>query len=267
MASSSLASEVRERLTANRTYYARTDGSDSNDGLANTSAGAFLTIQAAVNAVARLDVAGYTVTIQIADGTYTAGVTLPNVTGFAVAGSLVIQGNNGTPANVVISTTSVTAFSALGISSVWDIKDLKIQTTTSGYGINVSYGATIRYGNVNFGACVGAQILAELGGRAIAIGNYTISGSSPVHAWAVQGALIDLNFVALTLSGTPAFSTNFARAETLALVQAAVFSFSGSATGVRYSASGNSVISTLGGGAGYLPGNSAGATATGGLYI
>ena len=54
----------------------RTDGSDSNTGLANTSGGAFLTLQKAWNAILTLDLNGFTVTVQIGDGTYTAGVSM-----------------------------------------------------------------------------------------------------------------------------------------------------------------------------------------------
>ena len=120
----------REVLTSNRTYYVRTDGSDSNDGLTDSSGGAFLTIQKAVDVVAALDISVYDVTIQVKDGTYTGAVILEAP--LVGSGKLTIQGNSGTPSNVLISVTSNNAFTA-DLGAIVTIKDLKIVTTTSGH--------------------------------------------------------------------------------------------------------------------------------------
>uniref|UniRef100_UPI0025470740 hypothetical protein n=1 Tax=Dongia deserti TaxID=2268030 RepID=UPI0025470740 len=104
---------LRERLLASRTYYVRTDGNDNNDGLTNTAAGAFLTIQKCWNIVRdTLDLNGFTVTCQIADGTYNAGLNANGpLVGQEQAARFIVLGNAASPQNVVISTTGSNAIS------------------------------------------------------------------------------------------------------------------------------------------------------------
>jgi hypothetical protein len=259
---------VRDVLTANRTYYVRTDGNDGNSGLANNSGGAFLTIQKAIDTIAALDIGIYAATVQIADGTYTGANVLKNVVGFAAAGNLVIKGNNATPANVVVSTTSAIAFNANGVTAVWDIKDLKITTATSGNGIAAQGGATVRFGNIDFGAAAGAQLFADSGAYLVGLSSYTISGSATYHWQAINGAgIIVNNGPTITLTGTPAFTGSFVYTGNLGLINCYGLAFSGAATGIRYNVFANSAVFTNGAGATYLPGNAAGSTSSGGQYL
>jgi hypothetical protein len=263
---------VRELLTANRTYYVRTDGSDANTGLANSAGGAFLTIQRAVDVIAAtLDIAGYDVAIQVADGTYAVAsqITLKNVAGFGVAGNLTIQGNAGAPGNVVISGAGH-VFVADGLSSVWDIKNLKIQTTSgTGHALLAANGSSVRFGNLNFGSLNdGGHVVAVFGSTIRVLSNYTISGSAAYHWNIVYGSVATFTGITITLSGTPAFPVlGFAYISTLAAVQAHAITFVGSATGQRYNVSTNAVLFVNGAGATYLPGNSSGVSASGGLYV
>lgn len=258
----------RETLSAPRIYYVRTDASDANSGLVNSSGGAFLTLQKAIDTVAALDIGIHAVTIQLADGTYPGAVVLKNIAGFATPGNCVIQGNAATPGNVVISAASTDAISANGLFTVWDIKDLKVTTTTSGHGIASRGGATVRFGNVNFGACASAQLFVDSGASLVCRSSYAISGGATYHWQAVNGgSIIASAGFTVTLSGTPAFSEVFAYVGLLALVNCYGNTFSGAATGARYNVFANSAIFTNGAGATYLPGNVAGTTATGGIYV
>ncbi|MGH6682583.1 MAG: DUF2793 domain-containing protein [Pseudolabrys sp.] len=260
----------REVLAADRTYYVRTDGSDSNDGLSNSAGGAFLTIQKALDVVfGTLDLGGYNVTIQVGAGTYAnvVEVDYPQ-TG---AGVITLQGDVTTPSNVVINTTSL-SHAVRVYAGVLCIRGLKLTTSGTGNCIQARYSGVCKItGNMEFGAAAQGHISGVFGGAvAIEGANYTISGSAPAHYSASDAGkllLADGGAFTVTLVGTPAFSSAFAAAGNLGYMQAQGITFSGSATGTRYSASGNSVIRTDGGGVNYFPGNAAGATASGGLYL
>lgn len=257
----------REFLEANRTYYVRTDGSDSNDGLTDSSGGAFLTIQHAVDVVVKtLDFAGYTVTIQVGNGTYTAGVLINTAW---VGGPLVIQGDTTTPSNVVVSVTSGNCFriTALGLPSTLTIAGFKLTTTTSGHAIIFDGAGQLFLGNMNYGSTVNNHISAVGGGAYITVySNYTISGGCSVHWLCNLGGSISCASKTITLTGTPAF-TIFAYSTRVSRHEVHGNTFSGSATGKRYTVDNNSAIYTNGAGATYLPGDVAGTTATGGQYI
>lgn len=259
----------REVLTAARTYYVRTDGSDSNTGLGDSSGGAWLTIQKAVDVcAATLDFAGYTVTIQVRDGTYTGSTLIKAMTGMANPDSLVIQGNNSTPANVLISTTSASCFLCSGPGAWAHIKDLKVQTTTSGQGFHDLVGGVLYLTNINFGACANAHISLSQGAILRMATPMAISGGAQYHILGLTLSTLFARAIVYTLSSTPAFSVAFIALTRACTLDYDANTFNGTgATGKRYDSIGNSVIYTNGAASTYIPGDVAGTTATGGLYI
>lgn len=253
---------AREILVANRDYYVRTDGSDSNNGLTNTAGGAFLTIQKAVNVVCALNNNGYAVTIHVGAGTYTGSTTLRSYVG---SGHPTITGDTTTPSNVLISTTSSECFTTDRFCGWWNISGFKLQTTTGGQCILAYPGSFVVVGGkMEFGACAGNHMWAY-GGLIQCAATYTISGGALVHINSTNGGYVYGSGSTVTLSGTPGFVI-FASCDLAGRIENSGSSWTGAATGTRYSATLNSVIQTGGGGATYFPGNVGGTTATGGQY-
>ncbi len=253
------AMDFRERLTANRTYYVRSDGSNGNDGLADTAGGAFLTIQKAMDVLATIDFNGFTVTVQVRDGTY-AGFTVPVTVGQATVAKLVIQGNSSTPANVAI-----TSAMSLGPGARATIKDMAV--TSAGHGLVADgAGAACAFANIAFGACTSAQIYVASGATMTMTGNCSFTGSSQVRVWARWNAVYVEEFRTCTYTSTPAYSVANMYVLSGATASSAVSTQTGSATGVRYNVQGGALVETGGGGVNFYPGNSAGSTSNGGLY-
>lgn len=260
----------REVLSAARTYYVRTDGNDSNTGLSNSAGGAFRTIQKAVDTVASLDLSIYDVTIQVADGTYEEEVTLKTLVG---AGRVTILGDESNPANVVVqcsgSTSDDVCFMANGIVGNWRLSGLKVQADTgSGNRLVVVNGTGTRLTiqHMEFGLAGNSHINVTNGAACTISGPYKISGNVNYHINLLQGS-IDCFSQTVTLTGTPNFSTSFILCTRLSYARINANTYSGSATGTRYTSSANSVIFTNGAGATYLPGSVDGTTASGGLYV
>lgn len=243
------ADATRQLLSEPLDLYVRTDGSDSNTGLANTAGGAFLTIQAAVSAAKSFETSRYPVVINIGDGTYSGSVT---VSGFQSAAPYDVRlvGNTASPASVVL--TGALAFYA-GAYAVAGLR------TTSAFGITAGRAAY-----VDCAQCVvhGGSVFAGYGGQ-MDFYDSELSGNTSAALRAYDVGV--LQTWALALTGTPAYSSAFALATELGMI----FFFdqpAGAATGKRYDVTLNGVINTYGGGASYLPGDSAGVTATGGQY-
>lgn len=255
---------TREKLGAGRTYYVRTDGNDSNTGLTNTSGGAFLTIQKAVDVVSTLDIDTYTVTIQVADGTYTGATVLKSFLG---SGLVIIQGNVATPANCILATSgSLYTFThAQGGPGVYQIQGF----TISGYlGFGAANYCKMNVQNVVMGTITNYDFYCYNGGVINIIGNFTISGNCSTVFYTSGLGVINVSAgITITLSGTRAWSNAFAYADRLSEILCYGLTISGSATGTRYTVIHNSVVFTNAAGATFFPGSVAGTTATGGQYI
>lgn len=254
----------REVLSADRTYYVRTDGSDTNTGLANTAGGAWATLQHAADVIfGTLDLGGHNVTVQVADGSYAEGVS---VVGAQVgAGRVVFSGNAGAPGNVIVTSGTHYTFSAEA-GAFLTIRGMELRATANGC-LMASRGAKIYFSNVRIGAAPQHHIRAEDQGQIFAEGDYAIVGSTGQSHWnTVGGGVIRVQSRTITLSGMPNFPNGFAWATTCSAIFGNSNTFSGAGTGPRYTAESNGVV--LGGGvAAYLPGDAAGTATTGGEYV
>lgn len=256
----------QETLTANRTYYVSTTGNDANDG---SSGSPWATLQHAWDFVRNnINLNGFIVTIQMANGTYTASLNASGaLTGSSGPASFVIQGNLGAPQSVVLNTTDDCIIATAG--AAFTVKGVQLQSTGANGALNAGNGGIIHFLTVRFGATTNAHVYASQSGIANIAGSYAIVGSAGTHFTASTGGVISSGStsITVTLSGTPAFTT-FANAVVSSIIniRTTFVTFSGSATGVRYNSTLLSNIYTAGGGANYFPGNSGGTTGTSGIY-
>jgi hypothetical protein len=265
----------REKLTADRTYYVRTDGSDSNTGLANTAGGAFLTLQHAADVVAGdIDFGGYTVTIQLGTGSF-VGARFEGKTG---GGFLRVHGNGS--ANTTITsnpigdiclyTSIVDGFGFNNLTVLVDVYGLYLDTQSTvviGGDLVDLFNADIAWDST--GASDPNCVAIGMYGPAfvlIAVGAHSIAGSdyySIFDMW-TQSTIND--FGTWTVAGTPDFSGAFIAAIQGSVYYASGATFTGAATGQRYAGDGLSLIGTSGGGANFFPGDVAGAVTNGAVY-
>jgi hypothetical protein len=259
----------REVLTANRTYYVRSDGSNSNTGLANTAGGAFLTILKAWQVATSLDFNGFNVTIKCT-GTFTAG-TGPTALMWVGGGSLIFEGDTATPANATINASADSFNFVTALAGPIYIRGFKFSSSVNTTAA-VALGApgTIYTGQNEWAGQPTGGFVCVINARApgaLIILNtaWVISGGGNGFVLANVSANIVQYNVTHTVIGTPNFSWNFAFAGSQSTISGAC-TYSGAATGKRYVAQLNGIIQ-VGGSSTFFPGSIAGTTATQGQYV
>lgn len=258
----------RDKLTADRDYYVRTDGNDANDGLSDSAAGAFATIQKAVDVVSALDLSIYTATIHVGAGTYDEAITI-NAPLIGGAGAVIV-GDTGTPSNVVLDAAAPGPTFNAAIEVLvdgWTISGLRFQSTSGYYYYGVHANACgVTIDNCEFGpGFSGYDVRGDLGASISLTGSivYT-SGSHACALGASQGTnIVKASADTITCSGTPSFSNAFAFAYLISSIRLTGSNVTGAATGKKYNVTYNSVL-IYQGGASNLPGDVAGVTGSGG---
>jgi hypothetical protein len=262
-------------VTGDITYYVRTDGSDSNTGLADTAGGAFLTIQKAVNTVQNLNF-GFNktaqVTIQVANGTYDGQLSLGPVLAFdgkiandrgdlstKLHQAVEIRGDPTTPANVVITNTAdLSGNITIGVTGdCWRLSGVQVVARGAfGSGIMLNFGARLYLGTCALHSAVSTchHIVAQVGSQ---IGwfyesDLTITGSARRFIFC-QGGSVDMQGDAITITGTPTFSNAFIYVGFGGFVVWAPVSITGDIVGKPYNIDFDSVLDLLGPAAQSLP--------------
>lgn len=256
---------MRLPLAAATNFFVATTGSDSNTCLSGSPC---LTVQRAYDVIAgSYDQMGQPAVINVADGTYSSPVVLSGPP--VKTGTLSIVGNTGTPANVIFTTTSASAISCTNANVT--LSGFELRTTGGFAEVLAGPGCDVYLSNLRFGAALlGDHINAFDGGRVHITGSYSITGGAGYHWHARVGGRIETGLgvaATITLSGTPAFSNNFAGVNFGQIyLYPSTVTFSGSATGPRFLVHNLGRLESGGLGISGLPGNAIGLLQSGGEY-
>lgn len=229
---------IRERLTTDKTYYVNPySGNDANDG---SSSSPFLTLAAAYTKCKQLDANGYSVTIQLADGSYYIN-NFTFDTPIIGCPSFTIQGNIITPSNVYISNTGYDLFR---LTNGVAVRFQGIKLDNGGSHIVVLNYSRALIDKVNFGTT--ARHHMEISGGIIEVLNtasYTISGNSLRHVSVSQGGAFVTTNATITLTGSPSVTDYFMYVSALGIVAQWNPTYSGAfGSGAKYLVTTNSVI-------------------------
>ena len=279
---------VRTALTGNLNMYINPAiGNDTNTCI--LPGAPCQTIQQAINTLqSNYDLRGFTATINLAPGTYTAGALVAGLlTGQQSASSFIILGNPSNPDSVVISDTRSNPsnqFSGFGTpilalnGGALTINGVKL---VAGFrSIWAEQGSSIVVGNVDYGTAGECQNVSAEGSEIRFSSNYTISAGGAAHYCAFNAGVIyapDANNPTLSISvsvlNNPSYSLAFAASQITGAIQVSsnMISFVGTTVGSRYFVSLNGVISTVGsngitGGVNFFPGTLPGIIMSGGQY-
>jgi hypothetical protein len=171
-------------------FYVRTDGNDSNTGLANDPQHAFATISGALYTIKQRYISALKVTVRVADGHYIDSIA--EATNYV--GEWDIIGNTSNPGNVIWDATPLGAASypphftydvgyCLGVVT-------PAKMIVSGFTFQSYYGAVISAGTCTVSNCVfvaplvggGGLVGVDENGVLSIEGNCTISGGTPLDA-------------------------------------------------------------------------------------
>jgi hypothetical protein len=256
---------IRERLTAGRTYFIRSDGADTNTGLADNAGGAFLTYGRAMQAIAGLDLGANNVEIISRLASSSESVSLQPFMG---SGTVTLTGDTGNPASRVISSNfPITAEPG---ARGWVVRGFRL-ANSAGFGgsIRSLAGARLTVGNVEFGAtAANGRHASAVGGEMLFNGTISIAGGAAI-AFAVENSgFINLAGRAITFNGA---SSTFSDVLFMATLNGVMGTFgltsSGfSPTGSRFRVDAGGVIQNFGG-LNALPGSTAGTQTAPGIYI
>lgn len=267
-------------LTADINFYVGSGGSNSTttDGMA--SGAPFLTAAYVYNTIVQknIDLNGHNVFVNITTSltaqvnTMVGPLVGAQCGGFG-AGGFVVQGTVGNQ-NAIVMTVATNNFMFQGQSGAcFQVQWLQFQGA-SGAGILLANSdSSIGFANVTFVANTGQASFGDTAGSRALIQSYgpfaIASGTGAVNIGFVSEdhSLIILN-QALTLSGSPTWTTAFVQADLGGMIDGTGFTYSGGTpVGSRFLASSNGIIWVGGAGcaATFYPGNAAGSTGSGGI--